>query len=142
MKKLLLLLSLVLTISCTEENAILQSPSQTQEEFIFEGTWIYKPFKSAAWIIDQGTGESSNQGSMHYIIITADNQFDWSIDDAVGEYDWFIEIVNGQKILTVLGGNYGEGELIIQNEGDFCNEEWYSLAVNDVWYERVDDSCN
>jgi len=142
MKKLLLLLLLVFTISCTEENAILQSPSQTQEEFIFEGTWIHTPSKGVAWIIYQGTGEFSNRGSMHYIIITDDNQFDWSIDDAVGEYDWFIEIVNGQKILTVIGGNYGEGELIIQNEGDFCSEEWYSLAIDDIWFERIDESCD
>jgi len=140
MKKLLLLL--VFTISCTEENAILQSPLQTQEEFIFEGTWIQKSFKGYAWIINQGVGEFSNQGSMHYIPITVDNQFDWSIDDAVGEYDWFIEIVNGQKILTVLGGDYGEGELIIQNEGNYCNEEWYSLAIIDEWLIRLDESCD
>jgi hypothetical protein len=141
MKKLLLLL-LVFTISCTEESLILQSPSQTQEEFIFEGTWIQKSFRSWAWIVNQGTGEFSNQGSMYSIPINAANEFNWSIDDATAEYDWFIETINEQRILTVSGGFYGQDEIIIGNEGNYCNEEWYFLPIIDEWFIRLDESCD
>ncbi len=140
MKKLLLLLS-VFIISCTQESIVIQPLDQTQEEFVFAGTWLQKSFQSSAWIINQGTGELSNQGSMFFIPITAANYLDWSINDATAEYDWSIENINGQKILTILGG-YGQDEIIIENEGDYCNEEWYSLAVIDEWFIRLDESCD
>ena len=72
------------------------------------------------------------------LILASFNGTEWSISDATAEYDWFIETINGQRILTVSGGFYGQDEIIIENEGDYCNEEWYFLPITDSWFERVD----
>ena len=112
--------------------------STEENDFIFAGKWLGIPFGSLAFIVNSGTGEYSNQGNMYRIPIDFNNQFDWSISDATAEYDWFIETINGQRILTVSGGFYGQDEIIIENEGDYCNEEWYFLPITDSWFERVD----
>ena len=112
--------------------------STEENDFIFAGKWLGIPFGSLAFIVKSGTGEYSNQGNMYRIPIDFNNQFDWSISDATAEYDWFIETINGQRILTVSGGFYGQDEIIIENEGDYCNEEWYFLPITDSWFERVD----
>jgi hypothetical protein len=140
MKKLLLLL-LLFSFSCVQEDVNIEL-SETQEINVFniEGTWILKNFKSQAIVIY--AAPNMLQGSMFIIPIDFYNHDDWSVLDATGEYDWFIETINNQRILTVEGGGFGTGELVVQNEGDFCNEEWYSLAISDATYERVDDSCN
>ncbi len=140
MKKLLLLL-LLFTFSCTQEDANIEL-SETQEINVFniEGTWILTNLQSEAIVIY--AAPNMLQGNMFIIPIDFYNQDDWSVLDATAEYDWFIETTNNQRILTVMGGYFGEGELLIQNEGDYCNEEWYSLAISDVWWERVDDSCD
>ena len=140
MKKLLFLF-LLLTFSCTQEDVNIES-SETQEINVFniEGTWLRETHGIEAIVIYAAPDMLS--GNMFRIPIHFYNQDDWSVLDANAEYDWFIETTNNQRILTVVGGYFGESELIIQNEGDYCNEKWYSLAVNDVWYERVDDSCD
>lgn len=140
MKKLLLLF-LLLTFSCTQEDINVEL-SETQEINVFniEGAWIRKNFGNEAIVVY--AAPNMLQGSMFIIPIDFYNQYDWSVLDATAEYDWFIETINNQRILTVEGGYFGTGELVVQNEGDFCNEEWYSLAISDVWYERVDNSCN
>ena len=112
--------------------------STKENDFIFAGIWRLIPSGSLAFIVNSGTGEYSNQGNMYRIPIDFNNQFDWSISDATAEYDWFIETINGQRILTVSGGFYGQDEIIIENEGDYCNEEWYFLPITDSWFERVD----
>lgn len=141
MKKLLLLLLLVFTFSCTREDLGITS-QEPQNDFVFAGVWIQKSFRAQAWIINQGTGEFSNQGNMFYIPITASNGDSWSIDDATAEYDWTIESINGQNILTVAGGYEGQDEIVIENLGDYCFEEWYSLAIIDEWFIRVDPMCD
>ena len=140
MKKLLLLL-LVFTFSCTREDLGITS-QETQNDFVFAGVWIQKSFRSHAWIINQGTGEFSNQGNMFSIPITVSNEDSWSINDATAEYDWTIESINGQNILTVAGGYEGQDEIVIENLGDYCFEEWYSLAIIDEWFVRVDPACD
>ncbi len=139
MKKLLFLL--LFSFSCTQEDADIEL-SETQEINVFniEGTWILKNLESDAIVVYAAADMSA--GTMLRIPIDFYNQDDWSVLDATAEYDWFIETINNQRILTVEGGYFGTGELIVQNEGDYCNEEWYSLAISDVWYERVDDACN
>lgn len=140
MKKLLLLF-LLLSFSCVQEDVNTES-FETQEINVFniEGTWILKNLESEAIVIY--AAPNMLQGNMFIIPIDFYNQDDWSVLDATAEYDWFIETINNQRILTVEGGYFGTDELIVENEGDYCNEEWYSLAISDVWYERVDDSCN
>jgi hypothetical protein len=140
MKKLLFLF-LLLTFSCTQEDANIEL-SETQEINVFniEGTWLRETHGVEGIVIYAAPDMLS--GSMFRIPIDFYNQDDWSVLDATAEYDWFIETTNNQRILTVVGGYFGESELIIENEGDYCNEKWHSLAVNDVWYERVDDSCD
>ena len=140
MKKLLLLL-LVFTFSCTREDLGITS-QEPQNDFVFAGVWIQKSFRSHAWIINQGAGEFSNQGNMFSIPITASNEDSWSINDATAEYDWTIESINGQNILTVAGGYEGQDEIVIENLGDYCFEEWYSLAIIDEWFIRVDPLCD
>ena len=140
MKKLLFLF-LLLSFSCVQEDVNTES-FETQEINVFniEGTWILKNLESEAIVIY--AAPNMLQGNMFIIPIDFYNQDDWSVLDATAEYDWFIETINNQRILTVEGGYFGTDELIVENEGDYCNEEWYSLAISDVWYERVDDSCN
>ena len=140
MKKLLLLF-LLLSFSCVQEDVNTES-FETQEINVFniEGTWILKNLESEAIVIY--AAPNMLQGNMFIIPIDFYNQDDWSVLDATAEYDWFIETINNQRILTVEGGYFGTDELIVENEGDYCNEEWYSLAITDVWYERVDDSCD